>query len=207
MISCKWSHFKCYWGSKDSMLRKLYSNANILIFARTLGSFLISFKSPFCGYHSIWFHLYHFSLNNIEGVMIPCSCTLYFNPNRILCAQTLGSFLILFRAPFWSYHNIFIQFVLWIDWLLSSFVEVYPSCYLIFFAIFDPQYSLISFKNLPLYMCMCFHLFLLDMHTILEELSLYWPSKLFYAHFGNRCQWGRSFEGLKGIGFYTSICS
>jgi hypothetical protein len=49
----------------------------------------------------------------------------------------------------------------------------------ILFAIFDPQYILISFKNLPLYMCMCFHLFLLDMHTILEELSLYWPSKLF----------------------------
>jgi hypothetical protein len=69
------------------------------------------------------------------------------------------------------------------------------------FAIFDPQYSLISFKKIPLYMCMCFHLFLLDMHTILEELSLYWPSKLLFAHFGNGCQWGRSFEGLKGIGF------
>jgi hypothetical protein len=80
----------------------------------------------------------HFVLNNIEGVMIPCLCTLYFNPNRIFCAQTLGSFLILFRAPFWSNHNIFIQFVLWVDWLLSSFGEVYPSCYLILFAIFDP---------------------------------------------------------------------
>jgi hypothetical protein len=66
-----------------------------------------------------------------------------------------------------------------LDRLLSSFVEVYPSCYLILFAIFDPQYSFISFKNLPLYMCMCFHSFILDMHTVLEELSLYWPSKLF----------------------------
>jgi hypothetical protein len=125
------------------------------------------------------FTWYHFSLNNIEGVMIPCSCTLYFNPNRIFCVLTLESFLILFRAPFWSYHNIFIQFVLWMDWLISSFVEVYPSCYLILFAILDPQYSFISFKKIPLYMCMCFHLFLLDMHTILEELSLYWPSKFF----------------------------
>jgi hypothetical protein len=46
---------------------------------------------------------YHFVLNNIEGVMIPCLCTLYFNSNRIFCAQALGSFLILFRASFWCY--------------------------------------------------------------------------------------------------------
>jgi hypothetical protein len=81
--------------------------------------------------------------------------------------------------------------------LLSSFVEVYPSCYLILFAIFDPQYSLISFKNLPLYMCMCFHSFILDMHTVLEELSLYWPSKLFRPFW----QWmpmGEKFRGFKG---------
>ena len=105
------------------------------------------------------FTWYHFVLNNIEGVMIPCVCTLYFNSNRIFCAHTLGSFPILFRAPFRSYHNIFIQFVLWIVWLLSSFVEVYPSCYLIFFAIFDPQYSLVSFIYLSLYMCMVFTYF------------------------------------------------
>jgi hypothetical protein len=104
------------------MLWKLYSNANILIFSRTLGSFLISFKAPFCSYHSIRFTWYHFVLNNIEGVIIPGLCTSYFNSNRIFCAKTLGSFLILFRALFWSYHNIFIQFVLWIIWLLSSFV-------------------------------------------------------------------------------------
>jgi hypothetical protein len=152
------------------------------------------------------FTWYHFILNNIEGVMIPCVCTLYFSSNRIFCAHTLGSFLILIRAPFRSYHNIFIQFVLWIVWLLSSFVEVYPSCYLCFFAIFDPQYSLVSFIYLSLYMCMCLHLFLLDMHTVLEELTLYWPSK-FFAHFDNGCQWGRSFEGLKGIGFYALVCS
>jgi len=75
-----------------------------------------------------------------------------------------------------------------------------------FFVIFEPQYSLVSFIYLSLYMCMCLHLFLLDMHTVLEELTLYWPSK-FFAHFGNGCQWGRSFEGLKGIGFYALVCS
>jgi hypothetical protein len=128
--------------------------------------------------------------------MIPCFCTLYFNLNRVFCAQTLGSFLILFRAPFRSYHNIFIQFVLWMFWLLSSCVGSLPSCYLILFAIFDPQYNLIFLKYLPLYMCICFHSSLLDMHTVLEELSLYWPSK-FFAHFGNGCQWGRSFEGSR----------
>jgi hypothetical protein len=52
--------------------------------------------------------LYHFVLNNIEGVMIPCLCTLYFNSNGICCAQTLGSFFILFRALFRSSHKIFI---------------------------------------------------------------------------------------------------
>jgi hypothetical protein len=65
---------------------------------------------------------YHFVLNNIEGVMIPCLCTLYFNSNRICCAQTLGGFFILFRALFWSSHNILICFAIWIFWLLSSFV-------------------------------------------------------------------------------------
>jgi hypothetical protein len=65
---------------------------------------------------------YHFVLNNIEGVMIPCLCTLYFNSNEICCAQTLGSFFILFRALFWSSHNIFIWFAIWIFWLLSSFI-------------------------------------------------------------------------------------
>jgi hypothetical protein len=108
-----------------------------------------------------YFTWYHFSLNNIEGVMIPCSCTLYFNSNIIFCAHPLGSFLVLFRTPFWFYHNIFIQFVLWIIWLLSSFVEVYLSCYLILFVIFDPQYSLVPSDYLPLDMCMCFTHFLI----------------------------------------------
>jgi hypothetical protein len=86
------------------------------------GASSFHFKAPFCGYHSIWFYLVSFILNNIEGVMIPCLCTLYFNSNVICCAQTLGSFFILFKALFWSYHNICIWFTIWIFWLLSSFV-------------------------------------------------------------------------------------
>jgi hypothetical protein len=66
------------------------------------------------------------------------------------------------------------------------------------FAIFNPQYSLISFKNLPLDMCMCFHLFILDMHTILEEFSLCWPSKLFFCPFWQWMPMGEKFRGFKG---------
>jgi hypothetical protein len=74
-------------------------------------------------------------------------------------------------------------------------LEIYQSCYLIVFAIFYPQYSLVSFKYLPLYMCMCFHLFLLDMHTVLEELSLYWPSK-FFRPFWQWMPMGEKFQGF-----------
>jgi hypothetical protein len=49
-----------------------------------------------------------------------------------------------------------------------------------------------------------FSIILLVYAHIVEELSLYLPSK-FSAHFGNWCQWGRSFEGLKGIGFYALV--
>jgi hypothetical protein len=123
MISCKWLRFKCYWGSEDSMLCKLYSNANILFFLHVpWGASSFHLKHHFAVIVVFDFTWYHFVLNNIEGVVIPCLCTLYFNSNRIFCTQTLGGFLILFRALFWSYHNIFISFVLWIIWLLSSFV-------------------------------------------------------------------------------------
>jgi hypothetical protein len=119
------------------------------------------------------FTWYHFVLNNIEGVMIPCLCTLYFNSNWIFYAQTLGSFLILFRSLFWSYHNIFIKFVLSIIWLLSWFIWSFL-CYLILFlfVIFDPQYSLISSKFSYLDMCICFQLYFWFMHTLCRN-SLY----------------------------------
>jgi hypothetical protein len=112
-------------------------------------------------------------LNNIEGVMIPCLCTLYFNSNQIFCTQTLRSFLILFRALFWPYHNIFIQFVLWIIWLLSSFVGRFFTMVSYFLvAIFDPQYSLISSEFSYLYMSICFQLYFWFIHTLWRN-SLY----------------------------------
>jgi hypothetical protein len=36
------------------------------------------------------FTWYHFVLNNIEGVMISCLCTLYFNSNRIFVHKPWG---------------------------------------------------------------------------------------------------------------------
>jgi hypothetical protein len=89
--------------------------------------------------------------------------------------------------------------------LLSSFVGSLPLCYLILFAIFDPQCSLIFLKYLPLYMCMCFHLFLLDMHTVLEELSLYWPSKFFRPFLAMNANGGEVLRVLKGIGYYALV--
>jgi hypothetical protein len=131
------------------------------------------------------FTWYRFVLNNIEGVMIPCLCTLYFNSNGIGCAQTLGSFFILCRALFWSYHNIFIWFAFWIFWLLSSFVGSL-SIVLFSFQSFDPQYSLISPNILSLtYACVFTLIFFGAKHTFGEELSLYWPSK----HFCPFWQW------------------
>ena len=63
---------------------------NNLIYACTLGSFLILFKAPICGDHKILSHLVSFSLNDIMGVMIPWLCTYILIKIVYLCAQTLG---------------------------------------------------------------------------------------------------------------------
>jgi hypothetical protein len=112
------------------------------------------------------FTWYHFVLNK-EGVMILCLCTLYFNSNRIFCAQTLGSFLILFKAFFCGLIiiSLFNLFFGSFDCSLHS-LEVSSPCYLILFAIFDPQYWLISFEFSNLHMCICFHLYFWFMHTL-----------------------------------------
>jgi hypothetical protein len=173
------------------------------------GAFSFHLKHHFAVIIVVDITWYHCVVNNIEGVMIPCLCNFYFNSNRIFCAQVLGSFLIIFRASFWSYHNIFTQFVLWIIWLLSSFVG---SLSIMLFCLqsFDPQYSLISSNFLSLDMSMCFYSFFWAMHT-LRRNSHYIGLLSISAHFGNGCQWGRSFEGLKGIRlqalvWFLSIC-
>jgi hypothetical protein len=147
--------------------------------------------------------LYHFVLNNIEVVMIPCLCTLYFNSNRISCAQTLGSFFILFRALFWSYHNIIIWLFLDHLFALFFFLEDYPLCYFVCnllilnIVLFPPTFCL--------WICGCVltHFFW-NMHT-LRRNSHYIGLLSLSAHFVNGCQWGRSFEGLKGSGLQALV--
>ena len=63
-------------------------------------------------------------------------------------------------------------------------------------AIFEPQYNCLPPS---IYLCMCVLLstLLLRNTQFMEDHNLYWPSQLF-AHFGNRCQWRRSFREFCG---------
>jgi hypothetical protein len=92
--------------------------------------------------------------------MIPCLCTLYFNQIEYFVHKP------------WEASSYYLEhcFGLIIISLFNLFFRSFDrSLHLL---IFDPQYSLIFLKYFPLYMCMCFNLFILDMHTVLEELSL-----------------------------------
>ena len=114
-----------------------------------------------------------------------------------------------------SYHNIFILFGIFflpigsLDLLIACFIRW---CF----------FTLLSFCNLlilnivwfPPSICHWIRAFdsthIMRNAHILEELSLYWPSRSF-AHFGNGCQWGRSLEGLREFGLLLlalclSIC-
>ena len=58
------------------MLCKLYSNANIPFFLHVpWGASSFHLKHHFAVSIVFNFTWYHFVLNNIEGVMIPCVCT------------------------------------------------------------------------------------------------------------------------------------
>ena len=103
------------------MLCTLYSNANILICARTLGSFLILFKAPFgfiiislfnsffgsfdCFLHSLKVILFCLQLLIHNIVWFPptiliwlCSCvfTLFFEYAHFFCGGTLSFGFLLF---------------------------------------------------------------------------------------------------------------
>ena len=120
------------------MLCTLYSNAKILICACTLGSFLILFRAPFHVYHNILFLLvsWLFWMISREWGCHVCAYCIQMQL-IIICAQTLGSFLILFRALFFDliiisiFHLVssFCQLVLWIFRFLASLVDASSSCY------------------------------------------------------------------------------
>jgi hypothetical protein len=108
------------WGFHVVQIVFKWKHSNFYTYLGELPHFILNHHfAVIIVFDVIW---YDFVLNNIEGVMIPCLCTLYLNSNGVCCAQTLGNFSILFRALFWSSHNILIWFAIWIFWLLSSFV-------------------------------------------------------------------------------------
>ena len=91
-------------------------------------SYLVNgFWTQACLDKRIDFYLYSLSrvgvLNDIEGVRIPCLCILYSNAKILIYARTLGSFLILFRALFLSYHDIFFCPIGFSDLLIACFIH------------------------------------------------------------------------------------
>ena len=92
----------------------------------------------------------------------------------------------------------FCQLVHWIFWLLASFVDASSPCH--FFC--NPL--ILNIVWFPPSIChwICAFDFTQIMRNthMLEDLSLYWPSR-FFAQFGNGCQWGRSLEGLREFGY------
>ena len=99
-----------------------------------------------------------------------------------------------------------------IAWLLVS-LFVMSLWHIIPLAILVPQYSWSSSKYYR-WICVLHSTLLLRNTQFMEEHNLYWPSMLF-AHFGNRCQWGRSFREFCGEVFrvfsllwfwFLSIC-
>ena len=64
---------------------------------------------------------------------------------------------------------------------ISFFCNLWASIQFVFLQVFTVGYMY------------CIPLSILMNTQYMEEHNLYWPSKLF-AHFGNRCQWGRSFR-------------
>ena len=110
-------------------------------------------------------------------------------------------------APSWFLEHLvdliiissYVLLVFRILWLVTSFVEV--SFNLFFFCnlwilniVWSPfQLFVIGYVHL-------ISLILWEMHTLWGS-SYYIGLLNFSSHFGNRCQWGRSLEGLREFGF------
>ena len=136
--------------------------------------------------------------------MILFLCTLYPNTNILMCAQITGSFSSFFRTLICPYHNIFQScgsqdhLIDWFNWFrsIACFTLWYVFVTYRSFAIF----WFLSIVCLPpticMWICVFYSTHIFRNTHFMEEHILYWPSK-FFAHFGNRCQWGRSLESLE----------
>jgi hypothetical protein len=131
------------------------------------------------------FTWYHFVLNNIEGVMIPCLCTLYFNSNNNFMHKPWGAF------SYYLEHHFGLIIISLFNSFFGSFdcslllLEFYRSCYLILFVIFDPQYSLFP-SNICLWICACVFTYFFWICTPFWRNSHYIGLLCFFCPF---CQW------------------
>ena len=148
------------------------------------------------------------------GSYDPILCTLYSNTKILMCAQIMGSFSSFFRTLLCAYHNIFILVAcriiglvgsIDIRWLLASigiFWLLVSLFVMSLWHIFLLQSLGINIVCLPpsigSWVCVLHSTLLLRNTQFMEDHNLYWPSKIF-AHFGNRCQWGRSFREFYGV--------
>ena len=82
------------------------------------------------------------------------------------------------------------------DCLIACFSLCYVFVAYHSFAIFGTNVVCLP-PSIYLWICVLHSTLLLRNTQFMEEHSLYWPSKLF-THFGNRCQWGRSFREFCG---------
>src|SRR6266480_577194 len=138
-------------------------------------------------------------------------CTLYPNATILFVHVPWGASSIYLERNFGliiiSLFNLFFGSF---DCFLHS-LEVSSPCYLLLFAIVDPQCSLVSFEYSSLDLCMCSHLFIFGYAHFCGGTLTILAFLVCFSHFGNGCQWGRIFEGLKGIGlelgFMLWFCS
>ena len=133
-----------------------------------------------------------------------------------MCAQIMGSFSSLFRTLLWSYHNILYScgsqdhWPSWFNWyLLIACFNWYLLIARLLVSLFVMSlWHIILQQSLCLnivcvppsiyrWICVLHSTLLLRNTQFMEDHNLYWPSKLF-AHFGNKCQWGRSFREFCG---------
>ena len=111
--------------------------------------------------------------------------------------SSFGGFIFHLESSLVQLIHSFVQLVLWSIWLLASSIEASSPCYLLQSLILNIVWFPPSIRH---WICAFDSTRIMRNAHLMEELSLYWPSK-FFTHFGNWCQWGRSFEGLRELAF------
>jgi hypothetical protein len=105
-----------------------------------------------------------------------------------------------FRTLGWSYHNIFLCSIGFLDPLIGYFFCRNIFQFVSLLQSLDPQYSLISFPTIRHWICAFDFTHIMRNAHIMGELLLYWPSK-FFLPFRQSMPMGEKFRGFKGFGF------